>query len=193
MAKVTVFVASPNATARTPVAMGSSVLVWPAFRASNIRLTTLTTSVDVIPPGLSTTTQPWTKLPFGLPIAAFFRVLRFEVALDARRLQNRLDLLGLSEGFVLDESQIRRELERDHPAHQTADEAAVTIERVDDLARIPAAQRLAEDHGMPHVRRGFDLGHRHGDPIKIRIAHVAPRKNLGNRVAQQFANTQLAV
>src|SRR5215813_450369 len=44
----------------TPVASGSSVPAWPAFLAANARLTTDTAWVEVMPTGLSSTTQPST-------------------------------------------------------------------------------------------------------------------------------------
>src|SRR6185312_11999529 len=66
MAKGTVLVASPSATASTPVAIGSSVPAWPAFCASKTRLTAPTTCVEVTPDGLSTITQPCTAEPFFL-------------------------------------------------------------------------------------------------------------------------------
>src|SRR6185295_3842665 len=60
----TVFVASPSAIGRMPVASGSSVPEWLAFCASNARRTAPTACVDVIFGGLSRTSQPWTGLPF---------------------------------------------------------------------------------------------------------------------------------
>jgi hypothetical protein len=64
--KGTVFVASPSATASSPVAAGSSVPAWPAFCASSARRTVLTTSVEVRPAGLSITIQPETGCPLRL-------------------------------------------------------------------------------------------------------------------------------
>src|SRR6056297_4253968 len=62
----TVFVASPSATARTPVASGSSVPACPAFCACSAQRTLLTTAVDVSPAGLSTTSQPERSRPLRL-------------------------------------------------------------------------------------------------------------------------------
>src|SRR5206468_7860413 len=42
----------------TPVAIGSRVPAWPTLRVPARRRTRATTSCDVIPPGLSTTTSP---------------------------------------------------------------------------------------------------------------------------------------
>ena len=57
-------VASPKATAKTPVAAGSSVPAWPAFCAPKAHFTLFTTVVDPTPAGLSTTSQPFTGRPF---------------------------------------------------------------------------------------------------------------------------------
>src|SRR5450759_4630202 len=61
MTKGTVLVASPSAIGRQPEASGSRVPAWPARLAVNRRFTTLTAWVEVMPTGLSSTTQPWTS------------------------------------------------------------------------------------------------------------------------------------
>src|ERR1700722_12218353 len=57
----TVLVASPSAIGRQPDASGSSVPAWPARLALNRRLITDTACVEVMPIGLSSTTQPCTS------------------------------------------------------------------------------------------------------------------------------------
>src|SRR5579862_8406250 len=106
MAKGTVLVASPSATASTPVAIGSRVPAWPAFWASNTRLTIPTTWVEVTPSGLSTITQPWTGAPFFLRlIGRAFACVRIvglrKVLLHPRGFEDRFDLLSLGERLVL--------------------------------------------------------------------------------------------
>ena len=54
-------VASPSAIGSAPEASGSSVPAWPARLAVNSRLMTLTAWVEVMPTGLSSTTQPCTS------------------------------------------------------------------------------------------------------------------------------------
>src|SRR5947208_621266 len=81
------------------LAMGSSVPACPAFCASNMRRTMATAWVDVIPSGLSTTTQPCTAAPFRLRLIAFVRIF-LQVTLDAGGLQQSLDLFSLGEGSV---------------------------------------------------------------------------------------------
>ena len=58
-----VFVASPKAIGRTPVASGSNVPACPTFFALKADLILFTIPVDVIPAGLSIVTQPFILLP----------------------------------------------------------------------------------------------------------------------------------
>ncbi len=51
-------VARPTPRMSSPVAMGSSVPACPTLRVPSVRRTTSTTSCDVIPPGLSTSSRP---------------------------------------------------------------------------------------------------------------------------------------
>src|SRR5215831_16590193 len=109
MTNGTVLVASPSAIGRQPDASGSSVPAWPARLARNSRLMTETACVDVMPTGLSSTTQPCTsnfsRLRCSFPSAACaggpgmgpvsFIVAVFQVALHIRRAQQLLDALGL--------------------------------------------------------------------------------------------------
>src|SRR5215831_935959 len=122
-----------------PVAIGSRVPAWPAFWASKIRRTAPTTWVDVMPWGLSITTQPWIGWPFFLrPIAVVIIRCR-KIALHPRGFQDRLDLLCLGEGLVLDEAQVGRELERDPATELATQEALVAVERSDDLLGVLTA------------------------------------------------------
>src|SRR5262245_47108080 len=59
-----------------PEARGSSVPAWPAFSARNNHLTLATASVDPMPTGLSSTSQPETGRPFFLPRRAISSRLR---------------------------------------------------------------------------------------------------------------------
>src|SRR5580704_8236759 len=193
MANGTVLVASPSTTASTPVAMGSSVPACPALRASNTRFTTPTTSVDVMPAGLSTTTQPWTGLPLFLAIAALFLIGHIQITLDPCRFEDGLDLLRFGEGGVLFEPQVWRKFERDHPAHYSTDVPAMPVEGVDHVARILPTERFAIDGRMPHVRRRLHLCNGYRNTLKVRIAHIAAREYFRQSMPQRFADPQLAV
>src|ERR1051326_6379033 len=190
MAKATVLVASPSATASTPVAMGSSVPAWPAFWALNTRLTVETAWVEVTPCGLSRITQPWTASPFFLRLIA---VVLQKVLLYPGRFEQVFDLLGLGEGGVFDEAQLRREAQRDGLAHQPADETLVPIERGDDALGVLAAQGLHEHGGVPHVGRRLDLRHGDRDAVEIGIADVAAPHDVRQRMAQHLAHPQLTL
>src|SRR3954467_4627926 len=81
-----------------PVASGSSVPAWPIF-APVARLIALTTPAEVIPPGLSITSQPCSALfSAGLVI---FRGRRAEVALRLGGVQQfRSARRGFERGIV---------------------------------------------------------------------------------------------
>src|SRR5690349_3068265 len=110
IAQATVFVASPRAIGRMPVASGSSVPPCPAFIAPVRRRTAPTAWLELMPNGLSSTIQPWIGVPFRLRaiapavvlfplrlvVAAFVR-LRFEVALNLRPVQQGVDAAGVVE------------------------------------------------------------------------------------------------
>src|SRR6185437_968905 len=81
--KGTVLVASPSAIGRQPEASGSSVPACPARLALNRRLITDTACVEVIPTGLSSTTQPWTSCFSRLAWRCFFPCPASAVALCA--------------------------------------------------------------------------------------------------------------
>src|SRR5690349_21696006 len=119
----TVLVASPSAIGRQPEASGSRVPAWPARLARNSRLITDTAWVEVMPTGLSSTTQPWTsnfsRLRCCLPSPAcggapgrgplsFIVVGPLEVALHPRRMQQLLDARGLLEPLVDAEADVGR-------------------------------------------------------------------------------------
>src|SRR5215470_16872260 len=98
----------------TPVASGSSVPACPAFLAANARLTTDTAWVDVMPIGLSSTTQPST-LRFSrlggcgcaLSVALLIVIRPIEIALDRRRSQKLLDSFRLVESLIDAEADVR--------------------------------------------------------------------------------------
>src|SRR5499427_10492355 len=111
MTKATVLVASPSAIGSSPEASGSSVPACPARFAWNRRFTTLTAWVELMPTGLSRTTQPctsrFTRLGSAARTASQRRALStvivrlvVEIALDRRRSQQLLDSFGFIEALV---------------------------------------------------------------------------------------------
>src|SRR4051812_2211448 len=79
-----------------PEASGSSVPAWPAFSAWNSHFTFDTASVEPMPTGLSSTTQPETGRPFFLPRRAISVLVGLavvaEVARHFGRAQQPIDL-----------------------------------------------------------------------------------------------------
>src|SRR5262245_4387607 len=203
MTNGTVLVASPSAIGSAPDASGSSVPAWPARLAANRRLTTATAWVDVMPTGLSSTTQPCTSYfgRFGLgPACAGAccsstsnRSLLVEVARHARIVQQLVDAVGFVEALVEAEANLGREFHVDAMRELAAQEAFVAIERVEHLARVAPAERHHVDGGNPQVRRQAHLGHGDGVLLDHRIMHFAARQDLRQRVPNQLAGAQLAL
>src|SRR5262245_11994029 len=84
-------VARPTPSTSTPVAIGSRVPAWPTFRVPASRRIRATTSCDVMPPGLSTTTSPFQ--PVGSEVTGS-EVLVVEVV-DLARLLVGVGLAGV--------------------------------------------------------------------------------------------------
>src|SRR5215831_3027426 len=127
MTNGTVFVASPSAIGRQPEASGSSVPACPARLALNRRLITDTACVEVMPTGLSSTTQPCTscfsrlRCPFVSPACGggpgrgpvSFIFATLQITLHPRRMQQLLDAFGFLEPLVDAEADVRREFHVD--------------------------------------------------------------------------------
>src|SRR5690242_2773851 len=175
MTNGTVLVASPSAIGRQPEASGSSVPAWPARLALNRRLITETAWVDVMPTGLSSTTQPCTscfsRLRCCFPSLAcggapgrgpvsFIVFAALQVALHPRGVQQLLDALGLVEPLVDAEADVRREFQVHAMGDLAAQIALVALERVDHLLDVAAAERHHVDGGELEVRRHAHLRHR---------------------------------
>src|SRR5471032_1847146 len=130
MTKGTVLVASPSAIGRQPEASGSSVPAWPARLAENRRFTTLTAWVEVMPTGLSSTSQPCTSrlnccfrgrgsaAPFSasgggkesvLLTGSLIVIVLFEILFHRGRAQQLFDALGFREAFVDPKTDVGRE------------------------------------------------------------------------------------
>src|SRR5918911_2736929 len=99
--KCMVLVASPSAIGSTPVASGSSVPACPAL-APTLRRSFSTTRLEVIPAGLSITSQPFVDARALGASPGFVAVLRtgVEIPLDRRAGEQRGDALGALEGAV---------------------------------------------------------------------------------------------
>src|SRR5687768_560693 len=107
MTRDTVFVASPRAIGRRPVASGSRVPACPAFVAERSLRTRATAVAELMPRGLSSISQPVTAI--FIVIGSAFAVLG-EVALYRRIAKQLIDVSGIVEGAVKPEAQFRHEL-----------------------------------------------------------------------------------
>src|SRR5262245_19249455 len=130
----------------TPVASGSSVPACPAFLAANARLTTDTAWVEVMPTGLSSTTQPSTlrfsrlRCGAGALSAALLIVVRsVEFALNLRRSQKLLDSFRLVESLVDAEPDVRCKFRVNAARDLASQEFSVAVERGQYLLLIAAA------------------------------------------------------
>src|SRR5215831_7165794 len=192
MTNGTVLVASPSATGRQPEASGSSVPAWPARLALNRRLITDTAWVDVMPTGLSSTTQPCTSCfsrlrccfasaacggaPGRGPVSLVI-VGPLEVALDARRVQQLLDPLRLVEPLVEAEADVGREFQIDLAGDDAAQIALVAFERGNHGLLVAASKRHHVDGREPQVGTHAHLGHGDHVPFEDRIVHLALREH----------------
>src|SRR5450631_2634324 len=176
MTKGTVLVASPSPIGRQPETSGSSVPAWPARLAVNRRLITLTAWVEVMPTGLSSTTQPWTSrlsrlnclcglarggsacsAPSGAAKSAsvastilFIAILILgQVALHFRLTQQLLDALDFREAVIDAEPQIRCKFEVYGVSDLAAQESLVALEGGDHLVSVAAGKRHDVDGGQP--------------------------------------------
>src|SRR6185312_9222051 len=138
MAQATVLVASRSASGSTPVASGSSVPPWPAFSASSARRTAATARLEVMPKGLSRTSQPCSGTPRRLRAIAVglirrLRLGRRQIALDLGPMQQLVDAAGVVEGGVESEGESRREAQRHLARELPAQISGAARQPVDDL------------------------------------------------------------
>src|SRR5580704_16438423 len=138
MAQATVLVASPSAIGSTPVARGSSVPPCPAFSASSARRAAATARLDVMPKGLSRTSQPWSGTPRRLRAIAVGLLPRVrlpprQVALDLGPVQQFVDAVGMIERRVEREGEAGREAQRHFARELTAQIAGAARQALDDF------------------------------------------------------------
>src|SRR6516164_9550443 len=102
-----VFVASPIAMGSTPVASGSRVPACPTF-ALVLRRMSWTTRLELIPSGLSTTSQPFGPLSTAMAFVLGLNGFGVEIACYLRLDQQRGNTLRLVKGTVEREAEFRR-------------------------------------------------------------------------------------
>src|SRR6516164_8562925 len=204
MTKETVLVASPSAIGRTPDANGSRVPACPARLALKKRLTTPTACVEVIPTGLSRTSQPCTSRRSRRRCGSLLDRSAFtgstlivcpaaQIPAHGRCSQQLLDPLGLIEAFIDGKADIGCEFEVDATSNLSAQEAPVAIERGEHTIRVPAAERHHIDGCEPQIRRHAHLGNRNDVPFNDGIMHLAACEQVGKGMPHKLAHAQLAL
>src|SRR5260370_10817522 len=198
MVHATVLVASPSAIGSTPVASGSSVPPCPAFSASSARRTAATARLEVMPGGLSRTSQPWSGTPRRLRAIAvgLLRRIRLrlrQVALDFGPVQQLVDADGMVEGGVEGEGEPRGEAQRHLARELCAQIAGAARQPLDDFGGMTPAQRHAIGRGVLELRADPALGHRHRNLLQRRITQLAALKNVRQGMAQLLAHPQLSL
>src|ERR1700738_628914 len=204
MTKETVLVASPSAIGRTPDANGSRVPACPARLALKDRLITPTACVEVIPTGLSRTSQPCTSRRSRLRCGSLLELSAstastlivcpaLQVPSHGRCSEQLLYPLHLIEAFIDRKADIGREFQVDAGSNFPAQEAPVAVERSEHVLHIPAAKRHHIDGCKPQIRRHAHLGNRNDVPFNDWIMHLATREQVGKDMTHKLAHTQLAL
>src|SRR5476649_972982 len=186
----TVFVASPKAIGRTPVASGSSVPPWPAFAAPNSQRTRPTALVEPRPSGLSSTTQP-SILFLALFTGGASVVL--DVARDVGPTQKSADLVGFVERAVEFEAYLGRRAQARLLTHAATEPRRRSTQRREQPFLVLAAQRHHERGGVAQVGADIDRRHRDGGVAQVGIAHVTALEELGQQMANLLADAQLTL
>src|SRR4051812_4399366 len=107
-----IFVPRPRVSSSRPVAIGSSVPQWPTFLIWSLRLTSATTSCDVMPAALSTS-----RTPSGVAvndIANCFQNTRFDFGERAANACPGSQLVPTTTELLTNRSDIRRLALRSH-------------------------------------------------------------------------------
>src|SRR5688500_13217405 len=180
-------VACPTSSTSNPVANGSSVPAWPIRRLPVTLRATLTTSCDVMPAGLSTSTIP----SIGRPSPSGRAVRRARVTaatlivVDLR--EQGLDSRRTCDAVVELERQLRCKSKTERAAYARTQMAGDARESVQRRRALGVAPEDADEHlRMTEVSRDVHAGH--GDePHDTRILH-AFREEHRHLFADRFGN-----
>ncbi len=116
-----------------------------------------------------------------------------EIAPHRGRSQKLLDSFGFVESLVERKPDLRCEFQVNAPRDLAAQVPLVALERGDHVVLVAAAERHHVDGGEPQIRGHAHLGH--GDEMAFDhgIMHLTAREQLGQRVADELADAQLAL
>src|SRR6185437_2930283 len=148
--KVARRVARPSSRTSSPVANGSSVPRWPILRSAYTRRAISTTSCDVMPAGLSTSSRPDT------PVSSPFTVRVFRLYLR----QERLDARCFRRCLVDLEIELGGQPQSQCAADLSAEPMADLIENGDRVGAVTVHDAHV-NASAPEVRSDIDAGDRH--------------------------------
>ena len=97
------------------------------------------------------------------------------------------------ERLVGQEADFRRELEIDRVGDLAPDELPIAVQSLKHGFQVLAAQRHDVDRGKPQVGRHAYLGDGHDVGGEHLVVDLAARQHLGQRVANELADAQLAL
>ena len=166
-------VARPSPTRRTPVASGSRVPAWPTRRWPKSRRQRATTSWDVQPASLSTTTRP-------------VALMQVRVLVPVQAAEKLFDPRSRRDGRVGLERQSRRALEGHLGPDETLQMGTPLLERIGGIG----LQRGQVDRGRPHVGGRVDRGHR--DHAEALVGVGQPLELLCDDLPQDLVHPQRA-
>src|SRR5579875_752987 len=203
MAKATVFVASPRATGSTPVAIGSRVPACPALAASRSRFSRATAVAEVMPDGLSITSQPSIFRPLGLRAIAVLvlrsvaqipaHVMGGEIAGDGGTVQQAIELGCTIERRVGLEDEFGEIAQLDLAGELCAQIGCRPPEPLHQRRRIPAPERQHEGCGMAEIGADPHLGHRDGNTHQVGITKMPALEDARQGVSDFLADPLLTL
>src|SRR5712671_101857 len=186
-----------------PVASGSSVPACPVF-APVARRINATARAEVMPSGLSMTSQPCSPLPDPPPFAGEGRVGAspgsgglviilglVEIALDSRARQQCRDPRGALEGIVEGKGDVRHVPQLDHAGETVLQKRRAAAQPRYDLLGIGAAERHHESGRVAQIGAEAYLGDGDVGLAQCRVAQFARTQQVGQQMAQLLAHPQL--
>src|SRR5215208_2504644 len=188
MTRDTVFVASPRAIGRSPVASGSRVPACPAFLAEKSLRTRATAVAEVMPRGLSRISQPFTASFTAIDSA--FAVLG-EVAFYRRIAEQLIDVSSIVERAVKPEAQFGHELHAQTRRDETANIFAISVESGEELRARSSGEGPHIGRGEAEIGRNGNFENCYPHPLQSGIAGFAAAEHAGKLVPDQFADAQL--
>src|SRR5918995_267923 len=170
MMRDTVFVASPRAIGRSPVASGSRVPACPALAAEKSLRTRATAVAEVMPRGLSRISQPFTAT-FTV-IGSAFAVLG-EVALYRRIAEQLIDVSGIIERAIKPEAQFGHELHAQTRRDEASNIFAIAVEGGEKLLARSPGEGSYIGRGDAKIGRHGNFENRYSQPLQSGIAGFA--------------------